>query len=177
MDMTVKAPAAGGAYQTAKSGSWQAVDAPAGKDNPVRTDRLELSSQRTGQDDPQQLLRAQREQIRSEVAARMEEAKMQAEARAAAAKMQLLCLKIAMRLLAGDKVPPQDEEYLLEHDPGLYTVVINCRAQKEDPEEHNSLLEEEGEQSVAEGAVAAASEGMEAAVQAVTTAAEEASST
>ena len=36
-------------------------------------------------------------------------------------KVQQRCLKIAMRIMQGKKVPPEDERYLMENDPDGYS--------------------------------------------------------
>lgn len=61
------------------------------------------------------------------------------------------CQKIAARIMRGDKVPPQDEQYLMEHDPDGYKLAIVCREPKEDPKEWESVLEEEDQESGSAG--------------------------
>lgn len=53
------------------------------------------------------------------------------------------CRKIASRIIKGDKVPPQDERYLMENDPEGYKLAIACRQPKEKPKEWKSVLDEE----------------------------------
>lgn len=53
------------------------------------------------------------------------------------------CQKIAARIMRGDKVPPQDEQYLMEADPDGYKLAIACRTPKEKPKEWDSVLEDE----------------------------------
>lgn len=53
------------------------------------------------------------------------------------------CRKIASRIMKGDKVPPQDEQFLMEADPDGYKLAIACRVPKERPKEWESVLEEE----------------------------------
>ena len=53
------------------------------------------------------------------------------------------CQKIASRIMKGDKVPPQDEQFLMEADPDGYKLAIACRVPKERPKEWESVLEEE----------------------------------
>jgi len=59
------------------------------------------------------------------------------------ARTQLLCMEIARRITAGDKVPQQDVSYLIKHDPDLYGRAMSMRIQKKDPEEYESLLEDD----------------------------------
>lgn len=53
------------------------------------------------------------------------------------------CRKIASRIMKGDKVPPQDEQFLMEADPDGYKLALVCRVPKEKPKEWESVLEEE----------------------------------
>ena len=55
------------------------------------------------------------------------------------------CRKIASRIIKGDKVPPQDEQFLMEADPEGYKLTLACRVPKEKPKEWESVLEEEEE--------------------------------
>lgn len=69
------------------------------------------------------------------------------------------CQKIASRIMRGDKVPPQDEMYLLENDPDGYKLALACRKPKEKPKEWESVLKDEE----ASGGAAEAVEAVEAA--------------
>ena len=69
------------------------------------------------------------------------------------------CRKIASRIIKGDKVPPQDEQFLMEADPEGYKLALACRAPKEKPKEWESVLEEEEDGSGGETAEAAESAG------------------
>lgn len=53
------------------------------------------------------------------------------------------CFTIAMRILKGDHVPQSDHQFLLENDPDLYEMAVSLREFKEDPEDHDSVLDEE----------------------------------
>lgn len=53
------------------------------------------------------------------------------------------CLRIAARIAAGDNVPQQDMQYLQEHNPELYMKAMLLRMPKEDPEDYESVLEDE----------------------------------
>lgn len=56
------------------------------------------------------------------------------------------CIKIAIRIIQGDHVPEQDAKFLMENNPELYSTAINLRRLKEDPEEWDSVLEDEKEE-------------------------------
>lgn len=62
------------------------------------------------------------------------------------------CRKIASRIMKGDKVPPQDEQFLMEADPDGYKLALVCRVPKEKPKEWESVLEEEEDGSGGETA-------------------------
>lgn len=72
------------------------------------------------------------------------------------------CRKIASRIMKGDKVPPQDEQYLMDNDPDGYKLALVCREPKEKPKKWESVLEDEdleGGQSGGEAAEAGDSGG------------------
>lgn len=72
------------------------------------------------------------------------------------------CQKIASRIMRGDKVPPQDEMYLMDNDPDGYKLAIVCRKPKEKPKEWESVLEDEeqkGGESAGSGGEAPESSG------------------
>lgn len=52
-------------------------------------------------------------------------------------------LEIARRILNGDIVPSQDEQFLMEFNSEIYMRVKSMAKAKEDPEEYDTLLEEE----------------------------------
>ncbi len=53
------------------------------------------------------------------------------------------CLKIAMSIASGDNVPQQDIQYLKEHNPELFGQAMALRMPKKDPEDCESVLEDE----------------------------------
>lgn len=58
--------------------------------------------------------------------------------------VQMKCLKIAMNMMKGKRVPPEDERYLMEHDPEGYKLAIAMRKLPEkDDEECESVLKDE----------------------------------
>ncbi len=69
------------------------------------------------------------------------------------------CQKIASRIMRGDKVPPQDEQFLMEADPNGYKLAIACRVPKEEPKEWESVL---GDEEDGGGTAEAADSGGEA---------------
>lgn len=71
------------------------------------------------------------------------------------------CRKIASRIMRGDKVPPQDERFLMEADPDGYKLAIACRTPKEKPKEWESVLEEEDREAGSAGSGEASAEAPE----------------
>ena len=71
------------------------------------------------------------------------------------------CRKIASRIMKGDKVPPQDEQFLMEADPDGYKLAIACRVPKEKPKEWESVLEEEDREAGSAGSGEASAEAPE----------------
>lgn len=78
-------------------------------------------------------------------------------------KVMEKCQKIAARIMRGDKVPPQDEMFLMEADPDGYKLALVCREPKEKPKEWESVLDEEGEEGGSAGSEGPAVSGGEAA--------------
>lgn len=67
-------------------------------------------------------------------------------------EVQQKCLKIAMNIMKGKKVPPEDERYLMEHDPNGYKIAIAMKTMvKEDKEECESVLDDEDRNGSSEG--------------------------
>ena len=58
--------------------------------------------------------------------------------------VQMKCLKIAMNIMKGKKVPPEDERYLMENDPNGYKLAMSMKFMvKEDKKECKSVLDGE----------------------------------
>lgn len=76
-------------------------------------------------------------------------------------KVRRRCMEISRRIMAGKKVPPQDERYLMEHDPEGYKITIALRKPpKKNEKECESVLKdgEEGSGETGEAAPAAGGE-------------------
>lgn len=83
----------------------------------------------------------------------LENAKNQSEAMTEAMKVLMRCMKIASSIMRGDNVPPEDEQYLMEHDADSYLMAVSLRRPKDDPDDCDSVLEDEDrEGGSAEGA-------------------------
>ncbi len=103
-----------------------------------------------------QTLKQQNEQIR-------EQTEKQADAIKKAMDKMKKCMKIAHSILKGKRVPPEDEQYLLENDLKTYMMAMALREMKKDPEKEKSVLDKEDlqdgqEQSQAPEAPEAAAE-------------------
>lgn len=57
------------------------------------------------------------------------------------------CHKIAARIMRGDKVPPQDEQYLMLNDPEGYKLALAMRTPKRNPKKWESVLKEEDKEA------------------------------
>lgn len=60
-------------------------------------------------------------------------------------------LKIAARLRKGDHVPPEDEAYLMKHDPSFYILTMAQRKENPHPQKWKSVLTDEDRQELTEG--------------------------
>ena|GEM_PF-2498887 len=75
----------------------------------------------------------------------LQQAREASEGAAEMWKEKIRCLQIAMRIMAGDKVPEGDHRYLREKDAELYAKAITMRKEKDDPKEYDRLSEDEEE--------------------------------
>ena len=82
-------------------------------------------------------------------------------------KVMERCRKIASRIMKGDKVPPQDEQYLMECDPDGYKLALACRVPKENPKKWESVLEDEEQENGSAGEAESGGETSEAESSAV----------
>lgn len=57
-------------------------------------------------------------------------------------------LEIARRILNGDIVPRQDEQFLMEFNSEIYMRVKSMAKAKEDPKEYDTLMEDEEDEGV-----------------------------
>lgn len=113
-------------------------------------DRLELSRQWMEQMEEQSarlrnaLLTGGKEEDEGGILGYMETEEDKLDGLSEALDIQMKCLKIAMNMMKGKKVPPEDERYLMEHDPEGYKLAISMRSlSKEDDEECESVLKDE----------------------------------
>ncbi|MCL2125526.1 MAG: hypothetical protein FWH33_06005 [Oscillospiraceae bacterium] len=84
-----------------------------------------------------------------ELQRQLEAAREQGDGMADYFKKKLQCIIIAMRIMQGDKVPPEDHRFLAEEEPELYHKAMSMRVEKEDPEEYDRLSEDEENDSKA----------------------------
>lgn len=125
-------------------------DRPAGTVRPS-TDRVELSRQwiRNMEDQQAQSESALRGAGKQDgILDYMETEEDELDALSEHLDSQMKCMKIAANIMKGKKVPPQDEQYLMEHDPEGYKLAISMRSLvKEDDEECESVLKDEDKSS------------------------------
>ena len=81
------------------------------------------------------------------------------------------CIRIAMRIVQGDNVTLKDDKFLAENEPELHMRAWMMRVPKDDPEDHESLLDDEEEKDAAEAAGVEAAPISSAAVDTAATAA------
>lgn len=108
----------------------------------LREDRLALSRQALAFLDEQarEMERASRQDAKlSELSAKKKELDQLDKQ----LKALLNCQKIAARIMAGDKVPPEDLRYLEENDPEGFKLALALRRPKKHPKEWDSVLEDE----------------------------------
>ena len=72
-----------------------------------------------------------------------EAAKSQLDAMEEGLKAMRRCMEIARRIMRGDKVPPEDERYLMENDPDGFKLALAMRTPKKKPKEWESVLKDE----------------------------------
>ena len=61
------------------------------------------------------------------------------------------CQKIAASIMKGNRVPPEDLRYLMEHDQAGYKLAMAMRRENPDPEDEESVLDDEDRNGAAEG--------------------------
>lgn len=83
-----------------------------------------------------QTLEQQNEQIR-------EQTQKQTDALKKAMDKMKKCMKIARSIMKGNKVPREDEQYLLENDLKTYMMAMALREMKKDPKKEKSVLDKE----------------------------------
>lgn len=137
------APAASQRQETAQTKSTEKTTSPSAL--PKQTlDRLELSKSLNS------LFQNQAEQssLLDLLSPTKEENSSEYEALKKAMEDLELCAKIAARIRAGDNVPMEDMNFLLNKDPTLYIMAVLMRQAKEDPKDWDSLLPKEEEEAV-----------------------------
>lgn len=79
------------------------------------------------------------EDLREQMQQIQEQSKSQAEEY----KILLKCMKIALNVASGNKVPEQDQQYLRENNPELFAQSLEMRIPNENPEECDSVTKED----------------------------------
>lgn len=73
----------------------------------------------------------------------LQESKEEQDAKSKEVKDMARAQRIAARLLHGDKVPPQDEKFLMEYDMKLYMCAKTMAMTNKHPKKYDSVLEDE----------------------------------
>lgn len=96
-----------------------------------------------------------------------EASKRQGDAMAEKAENDAKCLEIARRIARGDKVPPKDEQKLLEFNADMYQMAKNMASMvnNEKRKEHDSLWDDEDENGQPEKSVDEVVDNMECSME------------
>ena len=73
----------------------------------------------------------------------LDSAKSQLDSMEKKLKVMNKCQKIAASIMRGDRVPPEDLAYLMNNDPEGYKLAMAMRRENPDPEDCESVLDEE----------------------------------
>ncbi|MDE6282302.1 MAG: hypothetical protein K2M15_11060 [Oscillospiraceae bacterium] len=103
-------------------------------------DKLTLSRQALAFFEEQNRLRQAEEQRR---AAQKQSGSSELDLLEKALDVQDKCLKIAASIMKGNRVPPEDLEYLMNNDPEGYKLAMAMRRENPDPEDEESVLDDE----------------------------------
>lgn len=113
-------------------------------------DKLTLSQQALSYLEEQSRLAWERDQQRdqrrdraSDSLSALDTAKSQLDSMAEKLKVMRKCQKIAASVMRGDRVPPEDLAYLMNNDPEGYKLAMAMRRENPDPEDCESVLDEE----------------------------------
>lgn len=136
----------------AKKAETEAAPAKAPASRPqTPTDKVSLSQQALAfvQEQNRKMWEAaqQREQRRQDRMAdslsALENTKQELDLLEKAMDVQEKCLKIAASIMKGNRVPPEDLEYLMNNDPEGYKLAMAMRCENPDPEDEESVLSDE----------------------------------
>lgn len=104
-------------------------------------DRLDLSQEASDRKVVEEALRKRQEELDARDAA-FENALSGAQS-AVPVRSMGKCMKIAARIMKGDSVPEADEKFLSAYAPELYRQAVLMRHVAQEPERHESLLDEQ----------------------------------
>lgn len=113
----------------------------------VPADKLSVSRQALAWLDRQAELDREREMRRqerqSDSLSALESKKQALDDLSKKLKVLSKCQKIAASIMKGNHVPPEDLRYLMENDPAGYKLAMAMRRENPDPEDEESVLDEE----------------------------------
>lgn len=118
-------------------------------DKAVKQDTLTLSveERKRAMEEALQKKLQEKEAAAKAMLREVENAKKQNEAMQDTVQKQNKCFVIAMRIMAGDKVPPGDYRYLAKNSPGLYSQALTLRVARETPRKYKQVSGHEPERS------------------------------
>ncbi len=61
---------------------------------------------------------------------------------------KIKCIQIAMRIMNGDHVPTKDRQFLLEHEPAMYSQSLLLRRTNDNPKKHKSLIKDKKDDDI-----------------------------
>ena len=94
--------------------------------------------------DKRKLAKQMLDAVRMQSLQMQEQSKKQTDSMQKALDKMKKCSRIAAHIQKGGKVPPEDEKYLIEHDPKLYMMAMAMRMMKKDKDKkYDSELTEE----------------------------------
>ncbi len=99
------------------------------------------------QEEAMEKVRKKRDQESDPMISDMEQQKKKLDMLQKQLRMQKLCNKIAASIMRGDRVPPEDLEYLANHDIDGYRLAMAMRKPKRNPEQCKSVLTDEDKKS------------------------------
>lgn len=120
----------------------------ANQDEQKNTEKLSAAeAERQAREEAAKKILSQQKNELSMLEEQLKNSNEQAEAAGDSFEAFSKCLTIAQRITRGDIVPLKDIKYLMEHEPDLYKQAILMRRPNDDPEKHDSVLEDEDEEA------------------------------
>lgn len=138
-------------YQTPITYTKRDVTGQKAKNGSPRTDTLTLTEEAQKflqtQRELENPTKAKREEYKDDLQRFLDNLKENDEDDKSSSFMDLAkCLKIARRILNGDKVPMKDRKFLAEHDRDLYEMALTFQRHNPKPKKYKTVLDENDEE-------------------------------